>query len=134
MEATMRKLICILLIAAPLALAAVVIAGPFWMITISRIDIEGYPVYTVWKNLMPYATASSRKQAESYTRTPEENRRRIQAIYDRGWEIARIRHDVLMDGTVDETWRVWYRDGTTAKDEYFKSEAAAKAFVEARKQ
>lgn len=108
--------------------------GSYWTITMSHMDIEGYPVYYVYKNGAYYARASSRAQAESYTKTEAQHRQEMKAIWDRGWEIARTSQTFHMDGTPDEVWRVWFRDGNTVKTEYFRTEFAAKTFVEARKQ
>ena len=129
----MIKAVVFILLVLPFPLFAAAVStgavGPFWMITQDRIDIEGYPVYTVWKNFSPYATASSRKQAESYTKTEAQHRQEMKAAWDKGWEIARMSHGVNMDGTDNFYWRVWYRDGTTAKTQYFNKESDAKAFV-----
>jgi hypothetical protein len=106
--------------------------GPFWMITVSHIDSEGYPVYSVWKNGLFYARAPSRGVAESYTKTEVQRRQEMKALWDKGWEISRMSHGINLDGTDNFYWRVWYRDGSTPKVEYFNSEDHAKAFVAAR--
>jgi hypothetical protein len=130
----MKNLILCALLIMPLPLFAAAMftgsIGPFWMITISRIDIEGYPVYTVWKNFVPYATASSRGMAESYTKTEAQHRQEMKATWDRGWEIARMSHGINLDGTDNFYWRVWYRDGQTAKEKYFNKETDAKTFAD----
>lgn len=116
----------------PLAVANA-IDKPLWLISMSHMDIEGYPVYYVYKNGTYYARASSREQAESYTKTEIQHKQEMKAIWDRGWEIARMSHGINLDGTDDFYWRVWYRDDKTVKVEYFRTETDAKSFVERKK-
>lgn len=116
-----------LAISTGLGAAWLVQQGPFWAITVDRIDIEGYPVYQVWRNALPFATATSRSQAEWYTLSEEEKQERIDKPYRRGWDIAKIRSDRLRDGSIDETWQVWRPDEKDIR--YFKSFDAAVAHV-----
>ncbi len=65
----MKKTFIVLLIVAPVLLVgAAFTITPIWTISISRIDIEGYPVYTVYRNGFPFASAPSKSIAESYIR------------------------------------------------------------------
>ena len=67
------KIILIILCALTIPLAIVELRRTSCYIDISRIDIEGYPVYTLYKNGWPFASASSKTRAESYMRRYCEN-------------------------------------------------------------